>query len=221
MSGFARVAFEGEYHGQEIVNILYYRSTQWLPGQGNPFDDTLAFLDAIIAAMKPEFLACQLMGYKLNVLTGVGYNDDYSIATPSPLVRTVNEFGTFATDTSNGAAGCGTISLRCGAQVQINGTGHSLRNRGYISIGPLSDGHVDSDSHISGSLFSAFDAFAQKLDNGLTVVAPAVTLTPIRIHDAYLRIGPLATKTGKTYSDVLGYSVRRLATYRRSRQPEA
>jgi hypothetical protein len=221
MAGFARVALEGEYHGQEVVNVLHYRSSGWLPGQGNPFDDTLAFLDAVLAEIQTEYLGCMSQGYKLNTITGVGYNDDYTIATPSPLVRTVNEFGTFAADVTNGAAGCGTISLRCGPQVQINNVGSSRRNRGYLAVGPLIDSHVDNESHISGTVFTAFDALAQHLDNSIIVVAPAVTLIPIRIHEKWTVVLGQRVLLWRTYSDVLGYSVRRLATFRRSRQPEA
>ena len=54
MSGFGRVAFEGEFYNQSIVNVFWYRSTAWLPNQGNPFDDVLAFVDAVIAELKAD-----------------------------------------------------------------------------------------------------------------------------------------------------------------------
>jgi hypothetical protein len=221
MAGFARVALEGEYRNQTIVNVLHYRSTAWLPLQGNPFEDVTTFIDAILGQVQTSFLACMLPGYKLNVMTGVGYSDSYGIVTPSPLVRTINQFGTFATDSSNGAAGAGTLSLRCGPQVQVNGIGTSRRNRGYLALGPLKDDHVDEESHISGAVFDAFNVFAQDVAAPITLLDPAVVLTPIRIHEKWIGAPPVRILVWRTYSDVLGYTVRRLATFRRSRQPEA
>jgi hypothetical protein len=221
MSGFAKVAFKGEYQGQAVVNVFHYRSTEWLPGQGNPFDDTLAFIDAIIAHQKASFLALMVNGYKLNTVEGVGYDDAYTIVTPSPLVRTVNEFGSAGAGSTNGAANCLIVGLRCGGQTQINGIGQSQRNRGYLALGPLLDSEVDEASHISGNVFTLASNFAQKLDDGITVILPAVTLTPVRIHEKWLNVGPLKTLIFRTYSDVLGYTVRRVVSFRRSRVPEA
>lgn len=221
MAGFARVAFEGEYKNQQIVNVFHYRSEAWLPGQGNPFDDTLAFVDAVIAHQKTAFLGAVPIEYKLNTVSAVGYSDDYSVATPSPLVRTVNEFGARNQTATNGAAGCVILSLRCGAQVQINGIGTSLRNRGYLAVGPVADIDVDAETHISGDLMAGMSTFAAKLDDPIVVLSPAVTLIPIRVHAKWLGKAPLRVLVFRTYSDVLGYQVNRVASYRRSRRPEA
>lgn len=221
MAGFGKVAFKGEYQGQQVVNVFHYRSTAWLPGQGNPFDDTLAFVDAVIAKQKAAFLALMVNGYKLNTVEGVGYDDAYTIVTPSPLVRTVNEFGTAGAGSTNGAANCAILGLRCGAQTTINGIGESKRNRGYLALGPLLDSEVDEASHISGNVFSLMNSLGALLDDGITVVAPAVTLTPIRIHEKWQTVLGVKVLIFRTYSDILGYTIRRVASFRRSRVPEA
>lgn len=224
MAGFGKVTFVGEFFNQAIVNIMYYRSTEWLPGQGNPFDDVLAILDAVIAHTKTAFLNCHVSDYTLLRAEAVGYDDTYGIVTSSPLVRTISEPGGFSGQTTNGAAVSCNIGLRCGGQVQINGIGVSKRNRGYMSIGPLSDSWVDNYSHLTGSVFlQALSNFAGVLDDNITVIAPAVTLTPIRIHEGWQRLPqPLPdVLVWRTYSDVKGYTLPRMASYRRSRQPEA
>jgi hypothetical protein len=221
MSGFGKVSLVGEYNGQKIVNVLHYRSVAWLPAQGNPFDDVLAFVDAVLTHLKAEFLACLPTGYKLNTAEGVGYGDDYSIVTASPLIRTVNEFGTLGNGDTNGAAACAILSMSCGEQVNINGVGKSKRNRGYLAIGPLLDGSVDNYSHINGGVFNALDGLGEHIDDTITVVAPAVSLIPIRIHERYLGVHPADVLVFRTYSDIRGYRINRVASYRRSRQPEA
>lgn len=221
MAGFFRVAFKAEFKNQPVVNLFHFRSAAWLPGGGNPFDDTLNVLDAVIAAYKTEWLDCMSNLYKLNTVEGIGYSDAYTIVTPSPQVRTINEFGTFVGTATNGAASCAILSLRCGEQHQINGVGSSKRNRGYLAVGPLADVHVDDESHISGTMFDHLDTLAQKLDDSLTLLVPAITLVPIRVHEKWVGFGPVRILTFRTYSDVLGYAIRRVASFRRSRQPSA
>ena len=221
MSGFGRVAFEGEFYNQSIVNVFWYRSTAWLPNQGNPFDDVLAFVDAVIAELKADFLACLPTDYTLRKAVGVGYDDAFEIVTASPLVRTIDESGDIGATLGMGAAQCAIVGLRQGEQVQISGIGKSARNRGYLAVGPLLEAQVDQYSHLVPAMTSALGNFAEHLDNGITVVAPAVTLTPIRIHQKYVTVLGVRQLLWRTYSDVKGYSINPVASYRRSRQPEA
>lgn len=225
MAGFGKFTLVGEFFNQRIVNILRYRSSDWAPLGGNPFDDLGAFVDAVLAKVQTSFLACMSTNYTLLRAEGVGYDDAYEIVTPSPLIRTVNAIGTFSSGATNGAATCANIGLMCGTQTQINGTGISQRNRGYISVGPLDDASVDNYSHVTpGSGFASnLNLFAQLLDDPITVLSPTVTLTPIRIHEKWQRLpAPLPdVLIFRTYSDVLGYTLPRLSSYRRSRRPEA
>jgi hypothetical protein len=221
MAGFGKVTFIGEYFNQSIVNCFWFRSNEWLSGQGNPFDDVLAFVDTVLLRYKATYLACLPTDYTLLRAEGVGYNDGLGIVTASPLVRTVNENGGIS-GASNGAAPCAIIDLRCGEVSMISGVGNTMRNRGYVAIGPIVDGHVDSYSHITPGLEAVLNDFAQNLDDTLTCLSPSVSLIPIRIHSLSSGLPKFRIpKTGKGRSDVLGYSVRRVASYRRSREPEA
>jgi hypothetical protein len=221
MSGFCRLALEGEFYNQAIVNILHYRSSAWLPGQGNPFADTLSFLDSILAEVQTEYLACHTSAYTLRRASAVGYDDAYTIVTPSPLIRTIEAAGTIGNVPGMGAAQCAILGLRCGGQTQINGIGQSKRNRGYLAIGPLPESQVDEYSHIISNIAAAMDALAQHLDNTIVVLSPAVTLVPIRVHEKWTTLLGHKVLDWRTYSDVLGYSVSSVASYRRSRKPEA
>lgn len=223
MAGFGKVTFVGEYFNQSVVNIFHYRSTEWLPGQGNPFDDVLAFVVAVTNYISSQFLACLPTDYTLLRSEGVGYDNNFNIVTASPLVHSLSAAGTLGARDTNGAANAANIGLRCGEQVQINGIGTSKRNRGYLCLGPVGDADIDNYGHVSSSLRTRMDTLAQKLDDGITVVAPAVTLTPIRVHAKFQRLpNPLPdVLLWRTYSDIKGYTLPRQATYRRSRRAEA
>lgn len=221
MAGFAKITYVSEHFTNTVVNVFHYRSTAWLPGQGNPFDDSLAFLDAFLTKTKAAYKA--LLPSSLTVLRAeaVGYDDAYNIVTSSPLVRSINEAGTGGAFSTTGSFISMNLGLRCAEQVNINGIGKSKRNRGYLSIGPVGETEVDDYGHLSSGTVSVLNNFGQLCDDGITVVAPAVTLTPVRIHEKWLSIGPLKTLVFRTYSDVAGYTLPRKASVRRSRMGEA
>lgn len=224
MAGFGKVTFVGEYYNQPIVNILHYRSSAWLPGGGNPFDDVLAFVLAATNAVSNPLLSCLPSDYTLLRVEGVGYDDAYNIVTASPLVHTVGSQGALIASQTSGAAQACNIGLRCGAQVQINGTGHSKRNRGYLCLGPIGEAYIDNYSHLdSGFVSQRVDLLAIQLMAVLHVTAPAADLQPIRVHEKWTKdiFTGRPTLAWRTYSDILGYTLPHLGSYRRSRKPQA
>jgi hypothetical protein len=221
MAGFGKVVYQGEYFNQKVVNILWYRSAAWLPGQGNPFDDVSAFLASVDTTVTVPLCNCLPDDYKLATIEGVGYDDSFQIITPSPVIYTVSQTGNRVSLASNGAAPCAIIDLRCGAQVPINGLGTSKRDRGYVAIGPMCDADIDDYSHVVPAEVTLLETLAANLMLPIVIVNPAVTLQPIRIHQKFHTILGVKTLAWRTYSDVLGYGVRRLAAVRRSRFPEA
>jgi len=221
MAGFAKITLVSEHYTNLIVNVFHYRSEEWIPLQGNPFDDSLAFLDAFVAKMKTAYKTMMPASLTLLRAEAVGYADDYTVVTSSPLVRTINEAGTGGNYETSGSFVASTLGLRCGEQVQISGTGHSKRNRGYLSIGPLAETEVDAYGHIGWGANNALDAFAQLVDDTIVMATPAVSLIPIRIHEKWIGVKPVKILLFRTYSDVKGYTLPRMASVRRSRMGEA
>ena len=221
MAGFASIAMIGEHFTNKIVNVFHYRSTAWLPGQGNPFDDSLAFLDAFLSHVQTAYLDLHEQNYTLLRAEAVGYDDTYGIVTSSPIIRTIGLPGNGGVRETSGSFVSANLGLRCGEQVNINGIGKSKRNRGYLSIGPVPEDYVDNYGHVGYLYANALNVFGALVDDGITVLSPAVTLTPIRIHEKWLQVGPLRQLILRTYSDVMGYTVPRKASVRRSRMGEA
>jgi hypothetical protein len=113
------------------------------------------------------------------------------------------------------------LSLRCGPQFSINSGGFSKRNRGYLAIGPAADGDIDNYSHLSGGFSFNMNSIGSVLDDNLTLLIPPTTLIPIRVHEKFSNVLGIEHLDWRTYSDVLGYKVNAVASYRKSRQPEA
>lgn len=217
MAGFGKLTLVGEYFGNSIVNVFHYRSEDWLPFAGNPFDDMLTAIDAFLDHVKTEYLQGMTTNYTLLRCEGVGYSDNYTIVTDTPVVRTVNEPGGLDQVTS-GAMVCANIRFVLGQQTNINGIGHSKRNRGFIAYGPIGEIQVDNFGHIAdGYVSGVLSPLAQKLDDTLTDLEAFTSLIPIRVHTK--RVGGILIL--RTYSDVVGYVLPRRASFRRSRLPEA
>lgn len=228
MAGFFKVSFISEHFTNTIVNVLHYRSEEWLPGQGNPFDDVQNTLSAVVAHHLTAYRACLDGNTRILRAEAVGYNNDYNIVTSSPLVQTINETGTRGVKESSGSFISATVGLRCGEQLQINGIGRSKRNRGYLSVGPVTEDAVDSYGHLVDAYVNeGLTPFANAVKGNVVVLSPSVTLIPVRIHEKYVIVNipglikPVKQLLWRTYSDVLGYTLPRLASVRRSRMGEA
>lgn len=221
MSGFGKVTFVAEHFTNTIVNVLYFRSADWLPGQGNPFDDVQAFVDAVWSAHDDGWKYTHNTDTTLLRLEGVGYDDAFNIVTSSPIIKTINQAGIANNQATTGSFVSANIGLRCGEQVQINGVSKSKRNRGYLSVGPMAEADVDSYGHLSVGATDNLETWAQVLDDSIVLLVPQVTLIPIRIHEKWIGILGNRTLLWRTYSDIKGYTLPRMASVRRSRMGEA
>lgn len=221
MSGFGKVTFVAEHFSNSIVNVLWFRSQDWIPGQGNPFDDVQAFVEAVWATHETGWKYTHNVDTRLLRLEGVGYDDSFNIVTSSPIIKTIDEAGIRQSTPVMGSYQSATIGLRCGEQHQINGIGQSRRNRGYLSVGPITEADVDNYGHITSACTNDLAVWAPLLDNPIVLLVPAVTLVPIRIHEKFIGVGPLKVLVFRTYSDVLGYTLPRKGSVRRSRMGEA
>lgn len=221
MAGFGKVAFVAEHFTNTIVNVLYYRSEDWLPLAGNPFDEVSSFLDAIDTKFRTAWLALQTQDTRLLRLEGVGYDNSWNIVTPSPLIKTIDATGTRNSLATTGSFISANLGLRCGQQVQVNNIGQSARNRGYLSIGPLAENDCDNYGHLESGITTALNNFGALADDHITVLSPAVTLIPIRKHEKWQGVFGNRVLLWRTYSDVLGYTVPRRVAVRRSRMGEA
>jgi hypothetical protein len=223
MSGFINIVAKGEHYGQSIINTFWYRCADWNPLAGNPFDDVLKVVDDFWDVVDAKWLGAHNGNYLLKELLGVGHKDDFSIVTSSPVIRTINANGALIGPRmeTTGSSVSANLGFRLGDQVQINLVTKSLRNRGYISIGPVSEFDVDNYGHFSDGFNDALNQLGQVLDDVIIDIPLGGNFIPIRIHEVYTKPPFPKVLTGRTYSDVLGYRVPRVVSWRKSRRPEA
>jgi hypothetical protein len=227
MSGFLKLAIKAEHYGQSIVNTFAYRSSDWpWIGQGNPFADVDEFLTEFWAAVDTQWLAVHNANYRVLQLEAVALTDSFAIATPQPVIKTVNLPGTRNASNeldTTGSSVCATLGFILGQQVQIIGTAKSPRNRGYISLGPIPELYADSYGHIVGGLDTMIEAVAQAVVAEIVSVPLTATFTPIRFHGKRVNdlFGPGHHWEYLTYTDIVGYRLPRKVSWRRSRMPEA
>ena len=226
MPGFMEIAIIGEHFAQRIVNTFAYRSTEYNPLGGDPFGDALKVCDDFWANCGTEYLTCFNANYRALRLEATVHQSNWDIVNNSPAVRTIDQPGAQSLGGSletTGSSVVGILGFYLGQQHQISGVGSSPRNRGYIALGPIPEVHVDSYGHLSNSEAAAFDALGAKLDDVLVDVPLTASFTPIRIHQKFGPKLPLLQRPVlyRTYSDVIGYRLPRVASWRRSRMPEA
>lgn len=224
MAGFMKFSVVGNAGGQEIVNVLWYRSDTWLPLVGNPFSQMQEAMDAVGVYLLNTWLAGLPQEYVLQRFEGVGYSDAFDIVTASPVVRTVQQNGNIQSPGHDSFAHAANIRFVLGAQHQINGIGSSKRNRGYVAYGPVGSPFISDDGHFTGTYISNLvNAVGQKLMGSVVDAGDLATLVPVRIHEKFVE-NPVPLLPDilvfRTYSDVLGYVLPTKVTFRRSRLPE-
>lgn len=227
MSGFLRIGVQGTYLGQQVVNTFDYRSADWpWVGVGNPFADVLKVLQDFWVNCGNEYKSLLNANFQFEQLQGTAYTDGFAVATPQPVIYTLNTPGTMP----NGAGAltvspslCCTLGFIMGDQHHIIGSGTSLRNRGYVSLGPVTEGSCTTDGHLTSSFVLAVEALAQKLDDTLLDVPLTASFIPIRFHGKKVK-NLLTGHWGwqfLNYSDVVGYRLPHVVSWRKSRRPEA
>jgi len=218
MAGFGKMAIIGEYFGISIVNILWYRSVDWLPFGGNPFNDMVHAMNSVAGHLLPTWKAALPNDYTWLRMEGVGYADDFTVATPAPVIVTIEQAATGGASVTSGAVLTADIKFVLGAQHQINGSGHSKRNRGYIALSPIQEANVDNFGHLLTSWVTGpLAALAGALNDTVADIGGLTSLIPIRIHQKKVN----KSIVWRTYSDLTGYSLPRVPGVRKSRRPAA
>lgn len=217
MAGFAKITTVGNYLGSKIVNVFWYRSELWNPLAGNPFAAMAELLDAWWGECSDQWFQATMIESVMQKLEGVGYTDTLSEVPGSFNTKTILAPGVLGGPADSSAL-TANISWRCGAQHQITGVGSSRRNRGSTAIGPIPSDRLSDDGHFLGDYIDTrINALATILATTILDVGALASIVPIRIHHART----LGVPSGITYSDILGYGLPSVASYRRSRRPEA
>lgn len=225
MAGFASLALVGEHYGQQIVNTFTYRSEDYSMGNQDPFRDALKFADDFLANCQSEYLSVHNANYTLLRAEVTLRNNAFEPLHGAPAVRTISAHGTdtgIGEDQTTGSSVTAILGFMLGPQHQISGIGNAKKNVGYVAIGPVPEAQVDNYGHLAAGYQANLSAFGAKVDDELIDVVLAATFTPVRIHEKWIAATLITPRIleWRTYSDVLGYRIKQVASWRRSRMPE-
>lgn len=215
-----KVVLRGECWSQSIQNILWYRTGVGIDIDGlqigGAFELAETVQDHVWGAMK----ACVPTAYKLNDIAVYPYNDStLELVYQNPHIRPVLENGTSTSET-DGTALCAIVKFNL-EPTTILTNGVKPPRRGYIALGPISSSQIDNSGHLIDDVFlnlvHPYKVFAETLKDDLVHLLPPVSFFPIRARqDKVLGFYKLTS-----FADVSGVALRRLTSFRRSRQAES
>lgn len=212
---FYKVVLNGRYSGQAIVNILYYRLLvgAGLSGLNFAGAEDLAFQvkqEVWDAGMKGALVP----GYVLENITVYPYDVQFDLLYQMPYSLLVNEAGTAANGETNGPAGCVIVRFNLEPTSPLNGL--FPPRTGYVAIGPIKDGNVDSTGHIPTADLAGWQAVFSHMAENLENLVPPAIFAPIRVKSTNVA----GVWRIVSFADISSVSVRSRASFRRSRLPE-
>jgi len=214
-----KVVLNGNSVGQDVKNILYYRSGIGVEIGGLGFGGTLELGNAVKAMVWPKMKNVLTANYTLQDITTYVYEDGtFNLIYQNPVTVSVGEQGARPGET-NGPAVCAIAKFQLEPTIIVT-NGIKPPKRGYLAIGPLIDNQVTSGGRLNTSDPSQqnWDELASALGGNVEQLLPVPFIWfPVRVHtDTILGVLKIAS-----YADVSGVTWRDRTSYRRSRQPEA
>ncbi len=217
---FYKVVLNGRLHGQDIKNILWYRT-------GIGFDIgglTLGGAKELADNVEQEvwrFAWKQAVSreYMLQTIEVYPINDNFQLAYSMPYSKNVNETGE--------RIGSGTFSPAACVNIKFNlesvpiGQNFLAPKRGYIAVAGITEDDCNPDGTIKQALFFSPDTpwgkLAEKLSSNLENVLPPVVFFPVRVRlvDNPVSSAPLFLGWADVQGAVVDYNV----SWRRSRRP--
>jgi len=210
---FMRVALDGVHVGQNIVNILYYRTTSPIPS----VLDFLGYAEAIAAEVLANIWHAsgatslqeqQPTTYTLQNITVSGIDEDGLALTTTPYVLPVNEAGERAQTSDSSAL---VVIMKANLEPAF-GPGTGLPKRGYLAIGPVTSDRIENNGLLTEGGLDAFNDLGVVLAQNIVTELPPGTFYPVR-----LRFNPSGLPFPVGYRDVSSFVPRQRVSWRRSR----
>lgn len=220
---YYKAVIRGQFEGQEILNILWYRGVQTLGGAllAPTSGEDVAF--QIHAEVGPAWLAFHPTTYTWVDTTVYAYDELLQLAFSQPHVRAMNTAGTAPGSVAGPAANI-TFRMNIAPLPLINvlypkeivSLGPT---RGFLSMGPILEDWVGNDGRVPAAALASplLTNLAEVLDDPLENLVPPAFFVPVRARSR--RIAGLITLQG--FGPVQSVAIRPVVTWRRSRMPEA
>jgi len=216
-----KVVLRGQFQGQAINNILYYRNATGLDLGGLTLGGAAEVARAVKAMVWPVLKFIVPAAYTLTQVDSYVYNDQtFDLLYTNPFTEGVNEVGVNPGTSYNGPAPCAIMKFILENHIILE-NGPKPPKHGYLAIGPLADDMITNE----GMLYQGegwnlkWDALCAVMANNVETILPIPALFyPIRVHMD--KVGILFKLKITSYSDIQAAVMRRVCSFRRSRQPE-
>lgn len=214
-----KVQLNGEVLGQHICNNLFYRTGVGIDLDGLTVGGAAELAAGVKDKVWSKMKASLPSSYTLQDITVYPFHDgSFDLMFQNPYTLNVGESAT-ANMQTDGPAQCAIIKFNL-EPTTILPNGVKPPKRGYVAFGPISSSAIDDSGHIvsevlndpMNELMQVAKAMSENIENLL----PPVIWYPIRVHqDSVLGLLKITS-----FADISGASVRRLASFRRSRMAE-
>lgn len=214
---FYKVVLNGSCKGQDIKNVLYYRSGLGVDVSGLTLAGTQALAGNVAQEIWPALKPWLSNDYTLDTIDVSAINDEFQLVYQMPYTLPVGETGE-DTAAIAGPAMCANFKFNLEPTSIVNGIKPPAR--GYVAIGPIGASYVQEDGFFNASTMQSAtvtaiqNALAQNIEQLLPV---AFVWYPIRLKQSRI-LGGLVH--WEAYSDIKGCVMSRRASFRRSRMPE-
>ena len=215
---FYKAVLNGSAQGQDIKNVLYYRSGLGIDVSGLTLAGTQALAGNIKQEIWPLMKAIMPNDYTLETIDVSAINDEFQLVYQMPYSEVVNEAGV-----GNGAivgpALCMNIKFNLEPTSIVNGI--KPPSRGYVAVGPISAANVLETGFLDTTFMQAgaVTAFVNSLAANVEQLIPVgFVWYPIRLKQSRI-LGGLVH--WESYADIKGAVLSRRASFRRSRMPES
>jgi hypothetical protein len=218
MTVFYKLVMNGSAAGQDIKNILYYRSGPGVDMSGFPFAGAEALAANFVQEVWPAVKKYLANDYLLETVDVSPINDEFQLLYQMPHSLAVGQNGE-AVGVTTGPALCMNVKFILEPTTIVNGIKPPAR--GYLALGPIPADYVDESGYIKNLVLNHVDmaAMLAALGSNIEQVLPVPQVWyPIRLKQNRILGGLIHWES---YSDVKGAVLSRRASFRRSRMPES
>lgn len=219
-----RMVLEGHAGTVQVRNTLFYRLGVGIDWGGLTMAGSKELTDQWIEQYCEAFLNLMSNSYTLDQITTYAYDSTtFDLIFQQPYTGALGSAGQI-TSAIRDYATC-LIWKFVLEPVAVVGNGPKPPRKGYFAYGPVPGAFLDNTGHISTEIETpttynaARSAFEQTLYGDVGTILDPGIFYPIRVHQDKLVGSNLFKIT--SFADVQGVTLRRLASWRRSRQPEA
>jgi hypothetical protein len=214
-----KCVLQGEYAGQAVNNILYYRNAPNTEISGLTLGGTQELCNLVIEFVWPKLKAIMSAKYTLRQVSAYVYQGALlALVYQNPYTVAVGEVGNSNAPVA-GPMSCAIFKFGL-EPTPLLADGPKPPKRGYLAIGPLMEAAIDDEGHITPEYLTASNSnyrlLADQLATNLVSILPPAIFYPVRVHNEKV----LGVWSIVSFADINSCAIRGLSSIRKSRQLE-